>query len=126
MNIEANVMERMVRRTFLPVISAYSTKVAKGITTVVAAMPNAPLEYERRELSMLTEGVTEIYSALDELAEAHRQAKAIEDSQETANAYAHVVEPAMERLRAAVDAMEPIVASDYWPVPTYNDILFYA
>ena len=28
-------------------------------------------------------------------------------------------------LRAAVDAMEEIVAADYWPVPTYDDILFY-
>ena len=33
--------------------------------------------------------------------------------------------PAMEALRAAVDAMEPIVARDYWPVPTYDDMLFY-
>jgi len=24
-----------------------------------------------------------------------------------------------------VDAMEEIVAADYWPVPTYDDILFY-
>ena len=125
MNIEANVMERMARRTYLPVISAYSTKVAKGISTVVAAMPEAPLEYERRELTLLTEGVTEIYSALDGLTDAHAQAKAQEDSQEAANAYAHVVMPAMERLRAAVDSMEPVVAHDYWPVPTYNDILFY-
>ena len=30
-----------------------------------------------------------------------------------------------ETLRAAVDAMEEIVAADYWPVPTYDDILFY-
>lgn len=126
MNIEANVMERMVRRTYLPVISAYSTKVAKGISTVVDAMPHAPLEYERRELTLLTEGVTEIYTALDALAETHKRAKALEDSQETANAYAHEVIPAMDRLRTAIDAMEPIVARDYWPVPTYNDILFYA
>ena len=27
--------------------------------------------------------------------------------------------------RRAVDAMEEIVAADYWPVPTYDDILFY-
>ena len=33
--------------------------------------------------------------------------------------------PAMDTLRAAVDAMEEIVAADYWPVPTYDDILFY-
>ena len=125
MNIEANTMEIMSRRTYLPVISAYATKIAKGITTVTAAMPDAPMSHEHRELKTLTEGVNAIYDGLDALRDAHVAAEAIADSQEQANAYAHKVRPAMDALRAAVDAMEPIVASDYWPVPTYDDMLFY-
>lgn len=125
MNIEANTMEVMARRTYLPVISAYATKIAKGITTVTAAMPDAPMSHEHRELKTLAEGVNAIYDGLDALRDAHVAAEAIADSQEQANAYAHKVRPAMDALRAAVDAMEPIVASDYWPVPTYDDMLFY-
>ena len=125
MNIEANTMEVMARRTYLPVISAYATKIAKGITTVTAAMPDAPMSHEHRELKTLIEGVNAIYDGLDALRDAHVAAEAIADSQEQANAYAHKVRPAMDALRAAVDAMEPIVASDYWPVPTYDDMLFY-
>ena len=125
MNIEANTMEVMARRTYVPVISAYATKIAKGITTVTAAMPDAPMSHEHRELKTLTEGVNAIYDGLDALRDAHVAAEAIADSQEQANAYAHKVRPAMDALRAAVDAMEPIVASDYWPVPTYDDMLFY-
>ena len=125
MNIEAKTMEVMARRTYLPVISAYATKIAKGITTVTAAMPDEPMNHERRELATLTEGVDAIYCGLDALHEAHEAAEAIADSQERANAYAHKVRPAMDALRAAVDAMEPIVARDYWPVPTYDDLLFY-
>ena len=125
MNIEAKTMEVMARRTYLPVISAYATKIAKGITTVTAAMPDEPMQHERRELATLTEGVDAIYCGLDALHEAHEAAEAIADSQEQANAYAHKVRPAMDALRAAVDAMEPIVARDYWPVPTYDDLLFY-
>lgn len=125
MNIEANTMEVMARRAYLPVISAYATKIAKGITTVTAAMPDAPMSHEHRELKTLTEGVNAIYDGLDALRDAHVAAEAIADSQEQANAYAHKVRPAMDALRAAVDAMEPIVASDYWPVPTYDDMLFY-
>lgn len=125
MNIEANTMEVMARRTYLPVISAYATKIAKGITTVTAAMPDAPMSHEHRELKTLTEGVNAIYDGLDALRDAHVEAEAIADSQEQANAYAHKVRPAMDALRVAVDAMEPIVASDYWPVPTYDDMLFY-
>ena len=31
----------------------------------------------------------------------------------------------MEKLRAAVDEMEVVTDRDHWPVPTYNDMLFY-
>ena len=31
----------------------------------------------------------------------------------------------MDALRAAVDEMETIVADDYWPVPSYNSMLFW-
>ena len=62
-----------------------------------------------------------LHQALDAV---HQKAEAL-DGQEQANVYAHEVVPAMDTLRAAVDAMEEIVAADYWPVPTYDDILFY-
>ena len=125
MNIEATTMERMARRTYLPVISAYATKIAKGITTVTSAMPAAEMSHERRELSTLLDGVDAIYEGIDNLADLHRKAKAFECAQDQANCYAHEVSPAMDCLREAVDAMEPIVAREYWPVPTYDDLLFY-
>ena len=125
MNIEATTMERMARRTYLPVISAYATKIAKGITTVTDAMPAAGMQHERRELATLLDGVNAIYEGIDKLAELHAKAKSCECAQDQANCYAHEVAPAMDGLRAAVDAMEPIVAREYWPVPTYDDLLFY-
>ncbi len=39
---------------------------------------------------------------------------------------AHEIIPVMDDLRAAVDNMEIIVERGFWPVPTYNEILFYA
>ena len=32
--------------------------------------------------------------------------------------------PAMEALRADCDAAEEITARDYWPFPTYGDLMF--
>ena len=125
MNIEANTMERMARRDYLPAISAYTTTVAGNIATVADVAPDAPMDDERKELSVLTEGTREIYATLSALSEVHAKAEALEDSQEKANAYAHEVAPAMEKLREAVDAMEIVVAREFWPVPTYDDMLFY-
>ena len=125
MNIEARTMERMARRTYLPRISAYATKIAKGIDTVMGAGGVSTLNFERDLLEKLLEGVTTINEAILALRDVHARALETEGWQEKANVYAHEVAPAMEALRAAVDAMEDVVAHDYWPVPTYDDMLFY-
>ncbi|HIU05089.1 MAG TPA: glutamine synthetase type III, partial [Candidatus Coprousia avicola] len=125
MNIEATTMVREARRTYRPVITAYATKVAKGLETIRAAGADAAMEWEQKTLNALCDGITHINEAIAALVSVHTKAEAIVDAQEQANCYAHEVAPAMEALRMTVDAMEEIVAEDYWPVPTYDDILFY-
>jgi glutamine synthetase len=46
------------------------------------------------------------------------------DAKERALYYAEKVIPVMNDLRAAVDEMEVLTASDLWPVPTYGDMMF--
>ena len=125
MNIEATTMIREARRTYRPVISAYATKVAKGLETIRAAGAAAAMQAEQDTLNELCAGITEINEANKALEVVHERAESIMDGQQQALCYAHEVSPAMERLRAAVDAMEEVVAADYWPVPTYDDVLFY-
>ena len=125
LNIEATTMIREARRTYRPVISAYATKVAKGLEAIRAAGADAAMQCEQNTLNKLCNGITDINEAIKALDAVHQKAEATEDSQEQANCYAHEVIPAMNSLRATVDAMEEIVAADYWPVPTYDDILFY-
>ena len=124
MNIEATTMVREARRTYRPVITAYATKVAKGLETIRAAGAEAAMQCEQNTLNKLCNGITAINDSIKALDVVHQKAEAL-DGQEQANVYAHEVVPAMDALRAAVDAMEEIVAADYWPVPTYDDILFY-
>ena len=124
MNIEATTMIREARRTYRPVITAYATKVAKGLETIRAAGADAAMQCEQNTLNKLCNGITAINDSIKALDAVHQKAETL-DGQEQANVYAHEVVPAMDTLRAAVDAMEEIVAADYWPVPTYDDILFY-
>ena len=125
MNIEATTMVREARRTYRPVITAYATKVAKGLETIRAAGAEAAMAYEQATLNELCDGITAINESIARLDEVHAKAEGISDGQLQANCYAHEVAPVMDDLRAAVDAMEEIVAADYWPVPTYDDVLFY-
>ena len=126
LNIEARVMIRMARRTYLPAISDYMANLASNIVTVKSAISGADMDEHEALLKTLLKGVNATGKCVRELIAQHDAAEAIEDLQEQANAYAEKVIPAMEALRAEVDALECIVERDYWPVPTYNDILFYS
>ena len=118
-------MVREARRTYRPVITAYATKVAKGLETIRAAGAEAAMAFEQATLNELCSGITAINMSIAKLDELHAKAEGVADGQVQAEVYAHEVVPAMTELRRAVDAMEEIVAADYWPVPTYDDILFY-
>ena len=125
LNIEARTMKRMVRRAYLPAINDYAAEVARGITAVRAAAADAEVGQQEALLHKLLAGVKEIDAQLQALDAAHHAALGLPDQQPRANKYAHEIVPIMEKLRAAVDEMEVVTDRDHWPVPTYNDMLFY-
>ncbi|MBP5313576.1 MAG: glutamine synthetase III [Eggerthellaceae bacterium] len=125
MNIEARTMKRMVRRDYLPAINAYAQEIAQTINAMESAIPGIELEQQTDLLNRLSQGIKAINKQLIALDAAHQAALKIEDQQERANHYAFVVRPIMDAFRIEVDSIEKIVSRDYWPVSTYDDILFY-
>jgi glutamine synthetase len=126
MNIEIRTMKRLVRRDYLPAINRYAAKLAKGIKSIKDVLPDGDTSFMEDKLRTLVEGTAEINRQLEKLHELHRISLDIEDQQERANMNAHELVPVMDALREAVDALEIIVEREAWPVPTYNEILFYA
>ena len=124
-NIEARVMKRMVRLLYLPAIASYAAEVAENLWKVKAVLPESDLTPQETILRKLTEGVKAINGLLVELDETHHEVRAIPDQQECANQNANRVVPIMEKLRAEVDNLEIVVSAKHWPVPSYNEILFY-
>ena len=125
LNIEARTMKRMVRRAYLPAINSYAAEVAGHINAIRSACAGADTDQQEELLRRLLLGIKEIDTQLRALGKLHHETLEIESEQEKANTYAHEVIPVMDRLRAAVDGLEVLVDRDHWPVPTYNDILFY-
>lgn len=126
MNIEIRAMKRLVRRDYLPAINRYAAKLANGITAIRSVLPDGDTSFMEDKLRKLVSGAAEINVQLEKLHSLHRASLEIEDQQERANMNAHEIVPVMDALRTAVDAMEIIVEREAWPVPTYNEILFYA
>ena len=123
-NIEALTMLEMARRSYLPAVSRYLGELSDVMLTKTAALEGISVRYETEQLRALSAMSDEAYDAILALETAERAAAATEDVRERARAYAGSVCPAMQALRAKIDAMEPLVPANAWPVPGYGDLMF--
>ena len=123
LNIEAETMIYMSRQIYLPALIKYSASVAASVAT--KADIGIPARAEKELVRTLTQGIDDISARTDELEERNDAAHALGDPRAQDDAYVSDVVPAMEALRAAVDDMELLCSRDIWPVPSYNEMLFY-
>jgi glutamine synthetase len=121
-NIEARTMLQMARREILPAVMKYTADIASGVNAVEAAGETASAQV--RLLRRLNSGIAEMMTAIDELDTAVDSAQAESHVKKKAVSFRDNVIPAMAVLRSVSDAMEPVVSADYWPLPTYADMLF--
>ena len=122
-NIEANTMSYMARHMYLPALMSYSGDLATSVAT--KAELGITSRAEKDIIERLTAGIDCIYdltSQLEQLA-AHANGKS-NPTEQDALCRDEVI-PAMAALRSEVDAMERLCGEDYWPVPSYNQMLFY-
>ena len=123
LNIEANTMVYMTKHMYLPALFDYSGDIATTVAT--KAELGIAAKAEKALVQALTDGIDKITELVADLEKKNAAAQALEDCTEQDNAYRDSVIPAMDALRADVDAMEKVCGHDYWPVPSYNKILFY-
>ena len=123
LNIEANTMVYMTKHMYLPALFDYSGDIATTVAT--KAELGIAAKAEKTLVQTLTDGIDKITELVADLEKKNAAAQALEDCTEQDNAYRDSVIPAMDALRADVDAMEKVCGHDYWPVPSYNKILFY-
>ena len=121
LHIEMLTMLEMAKQEILPACLAYTKSVAEGVAVKKSLGINAPNEEKAvKELTALTE---ELMDKIDTLNNASENLPAV-DAYETGMYYKNNVVPAMEDLRKTADTLEAMVGKDYWPFPTYTDLLY--
>ena len=123
-NIEALTMIEMASRDIIPAVNSYLGEVANTAAAKMSVLPTVNCSVERDILVKLSELNATAYKCIELLKEADREATAMTDVKLRAEACRDRVIPAMEALRAAVDEMETITSSEYWPMPSYSDLMF--
>lgn len=121
-NIEAQTMIEMANKEIIPACAKFTADLADGIAKKAALGISALAETDvAKKVSELTDRA---YAATKVLEDVVVEAKLIENVAEAAHNYHDKVVVAMQELRAACDAAETIVSKEYWPFPTYSDLLF--
>ena len=123
-NIEALTMIEMAERELLPGVENYVAKLAE-VAVNKRKLGYIPTKVEDRQLIALTTGMERAYDALQALKDADAEAIAhTGNAKVLAQAYCNEVVPAMAKLRKEVDLLETMTSSEFWPVPTYADLMF--
>ena len=116
-NIEARTMVDMAAKLYIPSVISFVNRVASSMSTVKSACPSADTSAQEAILMESSALLAETQKAMEDL-------KKITDEAETAKDYHEKVLPAMAKLRIPVDKLETIVDREFWPVPTYGELMF--
>ena len=122
-NIEALTMIDMMKKQIIPAVSDYTTFLAGNIATKKSVSDVIDVSAETELLTKLSSELGVLYTKTSALEAAVSKENSV-DAYETAVYYRDEVFSAMQDLRAVVDAIEPDVSSEFWPVPTYSTLLF--
>ena len=123
-NIEAKTMIHMASKEYIPAIISYVTSLGDSINSISAACAEADLSVQKDLLTTCSSLLAKAQTALYALKDADKKANAIEEGKEQAEFFRDTVFTAMADLRAPIDELEMIVDKEYWPVPSYGDMLF--
>jgi glutamine synthetase len=121
-NIEAGVTIEMASRSIFPAVSAYAGELARD-AAALASIGAVSVPQEKRA-KRIAELAAETYDETGRLETALGEAQETEDAFAQAKSYFEKVVPAMNAVRAKVDALEKLVSKTAWPFPGYEELLF--
>ena len=122
--IEANTLVDMVQHHILNAASHYAAVLCRTIETKHAALPGVSCRVEESlaaSISLLNEQLLERTALLKTAIETMRPDLPMEERMRYC---AREILTKMNAVREIVDKLETLVAAEYWPYPTYYDLLF--
>ncbi len=123
-NIEAKTMIEMASKKYIPAVIKYTTSLADSINAVKSACPEADMSVQAGLLKECSSLLAQAKAALENLKKVTKEAAGKAEGQEMAVFFKDVVFTAMNELRTPVDQLEMLVDKEFWPVPSYGDLLF--
>ncbi len=123
-NIEALTMIDMAKKNILPAVSGYVRELTDTALAKKALSEAIPTTVEEEIITSLSNKLVCFSKKTAELEDAVIKAGDLSDNLELAKYYRETVFALMQELRAVGDSMETETSSEYWPYPSYGEMLF--
>ena len=123
-NIEAYTMYKMTAKEILPACVEFMNVLSESIHRKKSL--DMSYDYEGSVLYKASKLVDSAYAKNNKLEELRRTAASMAHVGQQTMCLHDVVLAEMDSLREIIDALELLCSSDYWPLPSYGDMLFYA
>ena len=124
LRIEARTMIEIAERQLLPAVLRYAGDLAHSLQSLQGFGPTPKWNtYTVTELITIAESIR---LEIDNLQAVLVEGAQLSCNEEKAVCFKEKLLPVMQTLRDRCDAAERLVAADYWPIPTYGELLFYA
>ena len=120
-NIEAKTMIDMAGKQIIPSVISYTTELANSVLTVKEAGADASVQADL--LAEVSGYLKDMKAAYTKLIDVTAKAADVTDITEQAKYFRDEVKTTMDELRAPADKLEMIVDKEFWPFPSYGDLL---
>lgn len=123
-NIEGLTTVELVRRQLLPAITSFMKELSDTIISKKAVGLSTSCDMERGILTQVSTLANKLYEEVEKLNTLLGKGTDYADPLENATFFKDQIIPVMDATRAAADALEGLVGQNYWPLPSYSDLIF--
>ncbi|MDF2678306.1 MAG: glnA3-2 [Bacillota bacterium] len=123
-NIEALTMLEMVKKDVLLAVSSYIKHLSETASVKKSLISDVNCDVEISIVTKLSLLLNSLYKKTEAFENLMLNVKEFDDLQKEAEFCRNNIFIAMQEIRAVVDELEANTAEQYWPFPTYGDILF--
>ena len=124
LNIEALTMLDMAKKNIAPAVMAFAKELAQGVELKKSVSSSLSTFAEEKLLQSLSDLLEKFVKKTNELESAVKAAAEHTDNLDRAKYYRNTVFALMNELRELGDSMETETSAEYWPYPSYGEILF--
>jgi glutamine synthetase len=120
-NIEGETTENIAQTMIIPSAVRYINELAATVERGKSI--GLKVDGAQTVIKKVNDGLNKLVKSLEILIAANLELGGDEIEEKAHHMHKNVI-PAMNEVRNAADQLEKLIADDYWPLPTYRDMLF--